>query len=84
MKRVAVIMAAFQELGIEFDTKSKDYIPFCSCATASQELRQLYHSTAAETIDTRTGGTLRTWFSVFLYIIGIVAAFIPAFGGSSD
>jgi hypothetical protein len=56
--------------------------PFCSCQTRA--LTDLYAKTAQRVLDHRAIGTLQTIFSIGVYIVGTLAAFIPAFGGNSN
>jgi hypothetical protein len=62
---------------------SIEQTPFCSCIHAS--LDSLYEETAKVIIKDRTNGTAQTILNIFLYIIiGILAAFIPKFGGNAS
>lgn len=60
---------------------SIEQTPFCSCGHA--EFNSLCEETACDILDTRTSGTLSTIFAIGVYIVlGILAAFIPEFGGN--
>lgn len=57
--------------------------PFCTCP--HPKLDRLYQTTARSILENHTHGTGQTIFAIGVYIVlGILAAFIPAFGGNSS
>lgn len=87
----AVIAAGVKELvetlHLDFDASHVRLIlrdMLVGPSTQPADFNDLVANTASELADCRTSETLRTWSSIVLYVVQVIAAFVPKFGEASS
>jgi hypothetical protein len=79
----ALVMSTIEEV---VPSSHMNFQPYQSvaCSCSRQCLGELYQQSAVEILDRRAHGTARTCFSIILYIVGVVSAFVPSLSGSTS